>query len=31
MENKKQNNIAFDGQNVSLEIPRHDYKVVLFK
>lgn len=31
MENPARKDIAFDGSNVSLEIPRHDYRIVLFE
>ena len=31
MENPDKNDITFDGNKVSLTIPRHDYRIVLFK
>lgn len=31
MENPSRKDIAFDGSKVSLEIPRHDYRIVLFE
>ena len=31
MENPASKDINFDGSNVSLEIPRHDYRIVLFE